>query len=365
MLRPDRHHSPGWLLTLLLLAFSPVADAGDVLTVVTWGGPYERSQRAALFDPFENRTGIRIETVRYDGGIKILQPATGQPPGDLVDLVMADNLAACSLGLLEPLDHSMLPAATDGTPALEDFYPGSLTDCGVAHTVYATVLAFDRRAFPGIKPSKVADLFDLERFPGMRALQREPIAVLEWALRAYGVPTDDIYDLLSTERGINLAFKRLNLIRDHILWWEGSQQPATWLAEGKVVMASGYNGRFFDATVNHGHPIQIIWDGQLYEFSTWGVPRNAPMSTQAKAFIGFATATERLANQVEYISYGPARASSSGQIWKHNPSGIDIRPHLPTYASNIAAGIRKDHEWYAHNQPRLKLRFERWLAREE
>ena len=355
----------GWLLASSLMLVSTVAYVEeDVLTVVTWGGPYEQSQKAAFFDPFEKETGIKIKTVQYNGGIDILQTSDDSDKviGDLVDLLMADNLAACHLGLLEPLDHSTLADAPDGTLAADDFYPGSLTECGVSHVIYATVLAFDRRAFPGIKPSKVSDLFDLKRFPGKRALQREPIAVLEWALRAYGVPKQEIYNLLSTNRGIKLAFKKLDLIKDHIVWWQDSAEPASLLAQGKVVMSSGYNGRFFDAAVNHDHPIQIIWDGQLYEYSTWGVPRDAPMSKQAKLFINFATATDRLADQAKYISYGPARASSGDQVWKHDPSGINIRPHLPTFGPNFAAGISKDYEWYAHTQPRLKQQFERWLA---
>lgn len=364
MRRHRQQYLTAWLLALLLMSCGGVINAGQVLTVVTWGGPYEESQKKAFFDPFEQETGIEVKTIRYNGGIEILKNRQESDPavGDLIDLVMADNLAACNLGLLEPLDHSTLPDAPDGTPAIDDFYPGALTDCGVSLNIYATVLAFDRRAFPGIKPSRVSDLFDLKRFPGKRALQREPIAVLEWALRAYGVPQQEIYNLLSTNRGISLAFKQLDLIKDHILWWQDSAQPARLLAQGEVVMASGYNGRFFDALVNHNHPIQIIWDGQVYEYSTWGVPRNAPMSKQAKAFISFASATDRLAQQAKYISYGPARASSGAQVWKHDPSGIDIRPHLPTFEPNFAAGISKDHEWYAHTLPRLKQQFERWLT---
>ena len=208
---------------------------------MTWGGPYEKSQKAAFFDPFEKETGIKIETVQYNGGIEILQNGhqSGQIVGDVIDLVMADNLAACNLGLLEPLDHSTLLDAPDGTTAADDFYAGALTDCGVSLNIYATVLAFDRRAFPGIKPSKVSDLFDIERFPGKRALQREPIAVLEWALRAYGVPKQEIYNLLSTNRGMKLAFKQLDQIKDHIVWWNESAEPARLLAEGKVVMGFG------------------------------------------------------------------------------------------------------------------------------
>ena len=85
------------------------------------------------------------------------------------------------------------------------------------------------------------------------------------------------------------------------------------------------------------------------------------MSEQAKAFINFATTTERLADQTKTISYGPARTSSGKLVWKHASSEIDIRPHLPTFDPNFEVGIAKDHEWYAHTRPRLEKQFKRWL----
>jgi len=223
------------------------------------------------------------------------------------------------------------------------------------------VLGFDVRAFPGRKPTTVSALFDLERFPGKRALQRRPVAMLEWALRSYGVPRQEIYSLLSTERGLDLAFERLDSIKERIVWWEDGATPAKLLADGEVVMASGYNGRFFDAAVNERQPIQTLWDGQLYDYSVLAIPRGTPNEDIARRFVRFATRTEQLAEQAKYISYGPARRSSMDRVWKHAGTGIDMRPHLPTYPPNFERAIRKDHEWYARTQERLEERFTDWL----
>ena len=75
--------------------------------------------------------------------------------------------------------------------------------------------------------------------------------MLEWALRSYGVPRSQIYDLLSTERGLRLAFKRLDSIRDDIVWWEGGAEPVELLTSGRAAMATGFNGRFFQRA-GHG-----------------------------------------------------------------------------------------------------------------
>ena len=334
------------------------------LTVVSWGGPYERSQRKAYFEPFTAKTGIRIDVVRYNGGLVELrrQAAEGSVVWDLVDMSMADNRAACKLGLLEPMDHALLPLAVDGTPAERDFIDGALTECGVTQIVYAMVMAYNRDAFPGERPERMADFFDVERFPGRRALQKSPEANLEWALMSYGVPRQDLYSLLSTERGLRLAFERLDSIRDHLLWWTDTAQPLEWLVSGEVVLASHYNGRLFDAAVVQGHPVEIIWDAQIYELGVWGVPRGAPRLDDALRFVRFATGTRPLADQARYIAYGPARRSSMKLVSNHAQTGVDMRPHMPTWPANFETAILKDTEWYASLHDRIKARFDAWLA---
>ena len=340
-------------------------DPYRAITVVSWGGPYERSQRKAYFEPFTKATGIRIDIERYDGGLEELrrQVNGGEIAWDLVDMTMADNRAACRQGLLVPIEHSLLHPAPDGTPASGDFIDGALTECGVAQIVYAMVAAYNRDAFPGERPARIADIFDLRRFPGTRALQRSPEANLEWALRSYGVPRQDLYQLLSTERGLRLAFERLDRIRDHVVWWTSTDQPVEMLISGEAVIASEYNGRLFEVAAIQGHPIEIIWDGQVYELGTWGIPRGTRRLDDVLEFIRFATGTRPLADQARYIAYGPARRSSMKLVSTHAETGEDMRPHLPTNPMNFRTAILKDTEWYASLYDRIKARFDAWLGK--
>ena len=361
------------LVSVWLLGAGASADASAdtaaearTITVATWGGPYERSQEKAYFEPFTKQTGIRIRTERYEGGLAELrrqvEVGSGGTAWDLVDMTMADNRAACKQGLLEPIDHSVLLPALDGTPADEDFVAGALTECGVSQIVYAMVAAYSRDAFPGERPARMEDIFDIRRFPGKRALQKIPEANLEWALRSYGVPRQDLYQLLSTERGLRLAFERLEGIRDQVIWWTSVDQPVELLVSGEAVIASQYNGRLFDAAVVQGHPIEIIWDAQIYELGSWGIPRGAPRLDEVLDFIRFATGTRPLADQAKYIAYGPARRSSMKLVSKHAETGVDMRPHLPTNPANFKTAILKDTEWYASLYERIKARFDAWLG---
>jgi len=353
------------VFALSLLAWLPAANAApESLTIATWGGAYEASQRKAYFAPFTAETGIGIETAGYTGGIEPLarQARAGDVRWDLVDMTMADHRQACSQGLLERMPDGVLADAPDGTPPRGDFLPGSFTPCGVAHIVFSTVLAFDKRAFPGAQPYRVRHLFEPEQYPGRRALQKRPDAILEWALMSYGVPVADLYSLLSTERGLRLAFDRLDRIRDDIVWWRDPSEAVRLLVEGEASIASGYNGRFFEAAVVRAAPLEIIWDGQVYELETWGVPRGSANAAAAWEFVRFATRTESLARQASYIAYGPTRRSAARRVGNHAEVSVGMKPHMPTTGAHLETAIRKDADWYARTRERLNERFDAWLA---
>lgn len=349
---------------LLALGFAVAPARDDVLTVVTWGGAYEASQRAAYFEPFERDTGVRVDTVRYDGGLTDLRAevASGQPGWDVVDLVAADARQACEEGLLERIGPQDVARSPDEVPVQDDFDRGAFNGCAVAQLVFSTVVAFDVRAFPGEKPRGIADFFDVERFPGRRALRCAPVALLEWALLAYGMPPAQVYDLLSTDRGFDLAFRKLEAIRPHLSWWHGGDEPARMLARGEVAMASGYNGRFFHAQVVAGAPIAVIWDGQLVDRATWAIPRGTPREELARRFVRFATRPAAMAQQAMHISYAPTRASARRRVGLHADTGVDMTAHLPTSGKRLARAVWQDSEWYARTAELRARRFTAWLG---
>ncbi|MGY4876346.1 extracellular solute-binding protein [Vreelandella aquamarina] len=338
-----------------LLSVNPTAMAQPPLVVATWGGAYQAVLEEILFSPFTAETGIPVETRPYSGGLEILE---AERVPDLIDMTMNDAMAACEQGQITRLEFDDLPDGADGTPADQDFIAGALGECALTHSLYATVVAYDTRAFRGFRPDRIEDLFNLEDFPGKRALQDVPDANIEWALRSYDVPSESLYELISTPRGMALVFERLSKLKPHILWWTEGSEPVELLESGQVVMASGYNGRFFAAMVE-GSPIQILWDSQIQEYQTWVIPASARNPSAARAFMRFATTTERLAAVAERIAYGPARQSASALMHQH-PDGFDIRPHIPTHPYNNQTAIAKDVAWYSRVRAHLQEHFEKW-----
>ncbi|GAB4371424.1 MAG: ABC transporter substrate-binding protein [Kiloniellaceae bacterium] len=339
------------------------AGAAEI-TVVSWGGAYTKSQVKAYHEPYTAKTGVVIRSDDYNGGLAEVkaQVEAGNVTWDLVDVELSDAVRGCDEGLLEPIDKSILPPAPDGTPAEEDFLPGTLYDCAVSTIVWSTVYAYDKTKFPNDPPSTIADLFDTQKYPGKRGLRKNPKANLEFALMADGVPADQVYDVLSTPEGVDRAFAKLDTIKKDVIWWEAGAQPPQMLADGEVVMATAYNGRVFNAIATENKPFEIVWDGQVWDLDLWVIPKGAPNKEEALKFIAFSTDTQRLADQASWISYGPARKSSVPLIGKHAEAGIEMGPHMPTAPDNFKNAIQNDFEFWADHQDELNERFNAWLA---
>ncbi|MCC5959898.1 MAG: ABC transporter substrate-binding protein [Rhodobacteraceae bacterium] len=350
-----------------VLALSAAAQDPVSLTIVSWGGAYTASQQRAYHEPYmEANPHVTINN--DDGSANALaglraQSQAGNVTWDLVDMLPSDAQLACDEGIIMQIDHDeMLAAAPDGTPASEDFLPGSLGECFIPQIVYSTVLTYRPGAFPDdAQPSTIADLFDTENFPGRRALQDRPGTNMEWALYADGVDPEDIYDVLSTPEGVDRAFAKLDTIKDDIIFWtEGAQAPQL-LADGEVAFATGYNGRMFDAIEVEGMDASIIWDGQVVEWDGWVVPADGPNLDVVMDYLHFATDTQRLADQAKFISYGPARASSAELVGQHADLGIDMAPHMPTNPDNYFAPIVLDNDFWVDYGDELRERFANWM----
>ena len=195
---------------------------------------------------------------------------------DVVDLELADAVRGCDEGLFELIDLADLPPGADGSSPEEDYYPGMLNECGAGTLFYSTVYAYNSEVISGETPQTIGDFFDLERFPGRRGMRRSPLVNLEFALMADGVAIADVYAVMDTEEGLARAFRKLDTIKDQIVWWEAGAQPPQMLADGEVVMSTAYNGRIFNAQVLENQPFVIVWDGQVLDSGPMGIVAGTP-----------------------------------------------------------------------------------------
>ena len=350
------------LLATALTSAAFAAQAQEV-TVMSWGGAYTKSQVEAYHKPFTAETGIKVNSVDADNPATPIkaQVEAGNVSIDVADVEFSDAVRLCDEGLLMEIDHSMLPAAPDGTPAADDFIEGALQDCAVANIVWSTIFAYNSENVSMV-PAGIADFFDTSKIPGKRGLRKSAKATLEMALMGDGVPAGEVYDLLETDEGIDRAFAVLDRIKDDIVWWEAGAQPPQLLADGEVVMSTAYNGRIFNAAVAEGQPLEVVWDGQILDFDLFVVPKGAPNAENAMKFIAYATDTKRLADQASWISYGPARKSSGAMVGLYSDGKTEMAPHMPTAGANLDNALVNNFEFWVDMDAELNERFNAWLA---
>ncbi|MEM7193220.1 MAG: extracellular solute-binding protein, partial [Pseudomonadota bacterium] len=207
-------------------------------------------------------------------------------------------------------------------------------------------------------PTSIGDFFDLDAFPGKRGLWKTPRVALEWALMADGVAAEDIYTVLATPEGQDRAFAKLETIKSQIVWWSNGSQPAALLESGEVAMSAAWNGRLYQP-MQDGVPIEIVWDGQLWEIDFFGIPKGSRRLEAALEFIKYATSEERMTEWSKLIPYGPSRASAAARV------DDDIAPLLPTSEANTQNALRINSQWWAENINAIQPRFNAFIEENE
>ncbi len=337
-------------LALTIGVVAGPARAQDSMTIVSWGGAYQDSQKEAYYKPFSASAKVKINEEEYNGEIAKIRAMVqaGSVSWDVVDVDTQTALQGCEEGLFEKIDWAKVGDRSK-------FLPGTTTDCAVGTIVYSTVFAYDTEKLK-TGPTTIADLFDLQKFPGKRGLQKSPFVNLEWALVADGVPREKVYDMLKTPEGVDRAFKKLSTIKSQVVWWEAGAQPPQLLASGEVVMSSAWNGRIFNANAKEGKKFKIVWDAQVPDYDFWVIPKGTKKMDLAYKFVATASDPKVMANQSKYISYGPTHRDAIPNI------APAVLTDLPTAPDNTTTAINQDYYFWGDRGEELRKRFNTWLA---
>jgi putative spermidine/putrescine transport system substrate-binding protein len=335
--------------TLGLAALAAPAGA-QKLTLSSSGGQVAQLMQGVFTGPFTKETGIEVEylaTTDRASSIKAMILA-GNTIWDVTELTAIEYATASLNGWLEPLDWAVI----DPDNMLPD--SARLKDAGIAAT-YSNILAI-RTDKGDQEMSSWADFWDVQAFPGPRALQNQPFDNLEFALLADGVAKQDLYTVLSTDEGLDRAFAKLDEIKPYIIsWWTTGAQPIQMLADGEVFYTSAFNGRL-TKMANEGQPVKIIWNGGAVKPSYVAVPRGAKNRAAADRFLTFMlTSPERAA---AFASFAPYPFFTKGLY--------DILPaekgeQLPTYPANLAQQFVSNDLWWGTRYGELNERWQDWV----
>ena len=338
------------------------APEANKLKIAIWSGAYGAAQREVVVKRFKTKRDIDVEVIIRSQGAPIdLEAADRDASLDAVEFSAAELETGCSAGqLLEIATGDRAHDVTGSDAARADFLPGSLKPCGIGAFAWSHVMAIDRTQFKKDKPRSLADVFDTKRFPGKRALIKDPRFLLEAALMADGALPGEVYGLLATAEGQNRALAKLAELGDEILWVNSSKEAIEAVASGDAAIAQAFSGRVFFA-VARGLPLDIIWDGQIYSMTYWAIPTKSTRQELAREFLRFATEPQQLAAIAQRFPYGPTRTSALALAKRHLTAGLDLDAFLPTAPENLSTALAHEEGWWRDNRKDVDARFAAWL----
>lgn len=294
------------------------------------GGSMGTAMRKAFFNGFEKKYGIRVvETSPADFGKLRAMVESGNVEWDVTEIGGQDAIRATKMNLVEKIDDKIVDRSKYPEKARSPFV--------FASSVYTTIIGYRTDVFKnGSQPKSWADWWDVKKFPGARSMRDHPVDNLEFALIADGVPMDKLYPL-DTDR----AFKKLNQIKPHVaVWWATGQQPAQLLLDKEVVLATGWNGRFYDL-IKKGGPIEIEWNQGALKQGSFVIPRGAKNPYWGQKMLSEMSVPQQQAVYATELGYPGLNLEALNYV------DAKVKPYLPTQYIDKQFWI--DDAWWADN----------------
>ena len=324
---------------------------GRSISVLDGGGAWQAAHRKAYYIPFNQQFGIDI--VEDSTNIILAKFRAAVDSSNLTyDVAAWGNDAIGNLansGHLEELDYSVI----DIRNHREEMVSATKPYAAGGGDIYATVFAYTTESFPetGPQPKTAADFFDIEKFPGKRAmwefwLVNPNFAYLASHPELYDSPPglESLSSLTDEQMEDAWAFLEEfvdNAGPDFITWSGGSDCPALLIA-GELDLCTTWNGRIYDAVTAEDAPLEICWecgtalDGDYY-FVPNGLKAQDPEKYElVQLFLAWMSLPEINAQESLYIPYGPVNSASipllAGPEWDHIR---DFLPTAPQYAPYV------------------------------
>ncbi|ADE40037.1 ABC transporter substrate-binding protein [Candidatus Puniceispirillum marinum] len=312
------------------------ASFADELRIVSWGGAYQKGQSVGIFQPAAKAMGITVKEDTYGGISDVkLMVKSGADKFDIFSSGAGGCASGGTEGILEKLDYSVIDVS--------NHLPGMYSDYCAGADIFSVVAAWNTDTYGDNGPRSWADFFDVEKFPGTRAMRAKVDAQLEAALLADGVAMEDIYTVLDSEEGIDRALDKIRSIKDHIaVWWTSGAQHAQLMKDGEVDMTTGWNGRF-DVAKLDGAKVAYDWKSGIMDWEGYGIPKNAKNKDLAMKYIAEMMKPEYMAEFAKYITYGPTNT----KVYELGLMEDSRARQMPSHPDNAKHQLTLKTAWYA------------------
>jgi putative spermidine/putrescine transport system substrate-binding protein len=299
------------------------------------GGPSGDSIEKGYLDPFTEKSGVAVVRENPSGLGKLrAMVEAGAVTSVVLELSSPELEQAKALDLVEPLDWD----AIEPMPMFDE----AKDEKGYGYQFYSTIMAWREDAKA---PQSWQNFWDVEAFPGKRALPDYAAYILPMALLADGVPVEELYPL-----DLDRAFASLERIKDHVaVWWQAGAQPPQLLKDNEVQYAVAWSGR-----VAGQEGIDYTFaDGQL-DIAFFVVPKG--VSAEQKA----------LANGIFYEMSVPENQAVAAEVVSYTGNSPELEPLLPqdrlgefpTTKANKDVQHLADAKWWFENAEEVETRWQ-------
>ncbi len=322
---------------------------GYTLTYAGDGGTTQDAQMTAFFTPFAEASGVTFNQDSPQTLAKVeAQVNSGNIQWDFISS-FPDAIARECGTLFEKLDMSKID--TSNVP--ENLLGGS--ECGVPSIIYGTVLAYDTEAYADQAPTTWEDFFDLDTFPGTRALYSgdgkiDGATVQAAALGAGWDPASEPFSVEWAEKGLDA----IDSIKNDLVFYGTGAQAQQMIEAGEAKMTGVWNGRALAAERN-GASAAVAWDQWVKITDFFAIVKGTPNAEAAYYAINYAYGAEQQARWVEESGYSPANQNAEPDVDELTQSYIVTTPE------RAATGTDLDLEFWADIDTVQPLQ-DRWAA---
>lgn len=319
---------------------SNTAIAQQSITIANYGGAYGEAMWNAIWAPAAEDLGIVInqDTLGSLADVRA-QVRANAVAWDIGELTIDECAVGSKEGLFEPL--SFEPEVIAG---YEDVAGGNAVRSDYVLVNTASYVLGWHADMPPL--ATWADFWDVETFPGVRALRNDPLENIIVALLADGVPLSEAYP-----PDVDRAFAKLEEIKPHIaVWWGSGAQGAQLLVDGEVDYLGVWSTRA-SAAIRDGAAAEFTWNEGVLIPDCLFIPQGAPNAELAKTVFDRALAADLQAKLPTFIDASPVTSLAYDFI---EP---ELAATQATAPENVVRQVWTDGDWWAEYGTEVR---ERW-----
>jgi mannopine transport system substrate-binding protein len=337
-----------------LVALGAASAQQKEIIFPTTGGAFEQGQRAAWFEPFTKATGIKVTTVTATDAEQRTRAQAMVQSGN----VTWDTIANVDIVAESEQNRAITVDMTEFCKQFKDrkdLNPKACTAAGVMTSLNGTLLVYNGDKFKGKKPETWADFWNVNDFPGPRALPNlgDPWRVLAAALMADGVPSDKLFPL-----DLERALKKLDQIKPHVqLWWKTGDQSQQGFRNGDYVIGMIWGTRA-TALRKENQPVEMSWDGAFMLADMLQLLKGAPHPQETMELMKFYLDNPEVqARFTEKFSITPPSQDAIARMDEAAKKNIPTNPEI------FKKLVTADAAWINANREKMLTHWNEWLQK--